>query len=854
MKRTLLILTLVFLSVKSMAQTVTFTGSGGWFETAFAKWEPVTGATSYNVYYTGGGQTNVKIDNQLIRSYGSYFRADVMGLAAGSYTLTVKPVISGAEAAGSTTGTLNVIAHDRSGFAFNGGRVPGAYQANGTPKENAVILYLTENNKNTVSLTVSGATTNPCVGLQTILDGYKKGKETKPLIIRMIGQVKTKGFSYLLGGDIVIENGITNTNTASSYITFEGVGEDATADGWGIRVKNAANIEIRNIGSINCSSSEGDNIGLQQNNAYVWVHNCDFFYGDAGGDADQAKGDGALDSKKSNYVTFSYNHFWDSGKCNLLGLSEGADPGYVTYHHNWYDHSDSRHPRVRYYSAHIYNNYYDGNSKYGAGSTLGSDLFMEANYFRNCKYPMLTSMQGSDVYNPSTGVNDYKNYPTFSEEDGGSIKAFNNYMVGQSRFVPYGDATYTVAGKIDATTDFDAYVVSSRSETVPASVLSRYGNNGYNNFDTNSAVMYQYTPDSPEVAKTKVEQYAGRLNGGDFKWTFNNAVDDVSYAVNAPLKAALTGYTTSLQAVQGETIVVPSAQTLVVTSGSLSQDVVTDEAIETTVLTWGGDATDATVTGLPANGITFVKNTTNKTITISGTPTASVSFSVSTTGSAGTSVAQTGTISLNAVNPTPVPSGDMVHNFTASGKTSGFYSITGSINSTNGSVTYDGLSLTSRLKMESSTSIDFTTTAVSTLVLVFDGDFVKRVKVDGVNYTASGGIVTVSNLAAGTHSITKGDTTNLFYIKTTYNTTTLGIDAVSKSSLAVYPNPVQDTLNINLQDAEIQQIQVYTLGGALVKSQKGNQSAIDMNGLSTGTYVVKVTSNQGVLTKLIIKK
>ncbi|WP_343696330.1 hypothetical protein [Flavobacterium sp.] len=124
------------------------------------------------------------------------------------------------------------------------------------------------------------------------------------------------------------------------------------------------------------TAAEGDNIGLQQDNDYVWVHNCDLFYGDAGSDADQIKGDGALDCKNSTYITFSYNHFWDNGKASLLGLSEGTTSGlYITYHHNWFDHSDSRHPRVRYYSAHIYNNYYDGNSKYGAGSTLGSSVF-----------------------------------------------------------------------------------------------------------------------------------------------------------------------------------------------------------------------------------------------------------------------------------------------------------------------------------------------------------------------------------------------------------------------------------------------------------------------------------------------
>ena len=119
---------------------------------------------------------------------------------------------------------------------------------------------------------------------------------------------------------------------------------------------------------MNCDSDEGDNIGLQQDNSYIWVHNCDLFYGHAGSDGDQAKGDGALDAKRSKYLTISYNHFWDTGKSNLLGLGEGTTADYyATYHHNWYDHSDSRHPRVRFFSTHVYNNYYDGVSKYGVG-------------------------------------------------------------------------------------------------------------------------------------------------------------------------------------------------------------------------------------------------------------------------------------------------------------------------------------------------------------------------------------------------------------------------------------------------------------------------------------------------------
>ena len=299
---------------------------------------------------------------------------------------------------------------------------------------------------------------------------------------------------------------------------------------------------------MNVDSKEGDNIGLQQDNQYVWVHNNDFFYGHAGSDKDQVKGDGALDCKLSTYITFSYNHFWDNGKSNLLGLKEGTSEGYyITYHHNWYDHSDSRHPRVRYYSAHVYNNYYDGNAKYGAGSTLGSSVFMEANYFRNCKYPMMTSLQGTDVYASGT-KRDPTNNGTFSKEAGGTIKAYNNYMEGSYTFIPYGASKYilkgeeTAIGDIDSKVDFDAYVVTSRDAKVPATVKSYSGENTYNNFDTDKSIMYSYTVDSPEQAVANVRAYAGRVQGGDFKWNFDNSVDDASSDVNQKLKDALMAY------------------------------------------------------------------------------------------------------------------------------------------------------------------------------------------------------------------------------------------------------------------------------------------------------------------------
>jgi pectate lyase len=737
----LLSLLLMLLPLVLRAQTLTIVESAGWLESAYVRWQPIAAAQSYNVYYSGAGIVNQKIDNQLIRSYGSYYRADVPGLAAGTYTLKIVPVISGVEGAATVTSSLAVQAQDRAGFAFSNGRVPGAYNADGTVKSNAVILYITQNTKNTVSLNVTGATVNPCVGLQTILEGFKKGRDARPLLIRLVGQITD--LSYMQSGDIVIEN----NNFASSYITLEGVGNDAVADGWGIRVKNASNVEIRNIGSMNCDSDEGDNIGLQQDNDYIWVHNVDFFYGHAGSDPDQAKGDGALDAKKSTYVTFSYNHFWDTGKSNLLGLSESTTQGlYITYHHNWYDHSDSRHPRVRYFSAHVYNNYYDGNAKYGAGSTLGSSVFMEGNYFRNCKYPMLTSMQGTDVYNPATQTNDYNNMPIFSNEDGGTIKAFDNYMVGQLRFVPYGAAGYP-----RSTVDFDAYVATSRGQIIGSSVVSAYGNNTYNNFDTNPAIMYAYTPDSPTGAQGKVTQFGGRVMGGDFKWTFNNAVDDASSAVNVPLQTALVNYHTGLVSVQGDGPVVP-----------------------------------------PGGG-----------------------------GGSGTA--------------------GMVHNFTLAGTTSSFYTITGNLSTSQGTVVYNGLTLTQCLKLESSTNVSFTTIADATLTLVFNDTFSGTIKVDGVSQTVSAGRLTMA-LAAGAHQITKGTTANLYYMSTAYAGPLATRKQQEELSIKVYPNPAADIVMVAWKSTR--EFALYTVTGTLLKTGITNQP-LDLKDVKPGVYLIVIRDEEG---------
>jgi pectate lyase len=211
------------------------------------------------------------------------------------------------------------------------------------------------------------------------------------------------------------------------------------------------------------------------------------------------------------------------------------------------------------------------------------------------------------------------------------------------------------------------------------------------------------SPDSPTVARDKTMQYSGRVSGGDISWTFNNAVDDTSDAVNTGLMSLLQNYTSSMVFVQGESGSSTSAQTLLIASNN-SQTVASGTAISPMVFTWGGTATDVNVSGLPNAGISFVKNTSNKTVTISGTPTANLDFTITTIGTSGSSVSGTGSITVTTTGTNP--QGNEVHNFTASGLNSSFYTFTSAnMNSTDGSASYDGISFTKRLKIESSTEI-----------------------------------------------------------------------------------------------------------------------------------------------------
>ena len=667
--------------IDNPAGVIQITEAKGWQESAYLKWAPFEGASSYNVYVD-----DKKIDAQLVRQYASYYRADVLGLKAGTYSVKVVPVnAEGTEIDGANTASnLVVKSYNREGFAHFKYDGVGAYNNDGTLKAGAKVLYITAKTAKTVSTTVNTGKSETITGLQSIIDAYSKGKDKTPIAFRIIGKVSLSDLDHISSSAEGLQ-----VKGATMNMTFEGVGDDATVYGFGFLLREAVSVEFRNFAIMRCLD---DAMSLDTKNSHVWIHNMDLFYGKKGSAADQAKGDGTVDIKgDSKYVTVAYNRFWDNGKASMCGMKSETGENWITYHHNWFDHSDSRMARVRTMSVHMYNNYYQHNDVYGIGATKGSSVFMESNYFDGVKRPIMSSKQGTDAMGDGT----------FSGEDGGLIKAYGNVFANKPDNFSY--ITYA-----DNNTSFDAYEVSAPSEQVPASVKTLVGGTSYNNFDTNSNLMYAYAADKAEDVPAIVEGFygAGRLNHGDIDFV----IPDETVVTNGhqqpwpALASILDAYTSGVVKVFGESNA----------SG---------EGGET-----GGSGEGGSTGG-------------------------------STGGSEGGSTV------------TPIE-GTVLVTFTGSKPSSSIVTVSGNYTTNKGTATIDGTSYSTCVKMESATNISVTVDKKVTMTLYFSSaDTKTNAKIDGkkpaeVNAVIDSTAKTMTvTLDAGSHTITKQDTCNLFGIK-----------------------------------------------------------------------------------------
>ena len=163
------------------------------------------------VSYSSNNTTWTNINSNLIRydSSTKTARADILGLNAGNYTIKVNNTEKT-----STTPTISVTADDTSGYGHFDSSTSnkkistgiGAYNNDGTLKSNANVIYVTNDNKNTIIY-------NGNTGLVNILKAQTTS--STPLCVRIIGRISTNQFNYKSDAPRLADN----SNLKSDFFT-----------------------------------------------------------------------------------------------------------------------------------------------------------------------------------------------------------------------------------------------------------------------------------------------------------------------------------------------------------------------------------------------------------------------------------------------------------------------------------------------------------------------------------------------------------------------------------------------------------------------------------------------------------
>lgn len=206
----------------------------------------------------------------------------------------------------------------------------------------------------------------------------EKNKSTTPAIV-------------WLSGTFVASDGRDSSSPwfdikRTSNITIYGT-NSFKMDKVGFFLNEAQNIIIRNIYIVQPKADNGADAISMQESKNVWVDHCTFESVNQEKDYE----DGSCDiTHATSGVTVSWCHYIKTQKSSLVGHSNSATEDVAitaTFHHNFFDGSSSRHPRVRFGKVHVYNNFYNGCTTYGVGSAYGAMVLMEHNSFDNVRLP-----------------------------------------------------------------------------------------------------------------------------------------------------------------------------------------------------------------------------------------------------------------------------------------------------------------------------------------------------------------------------------------------------------------------------------------------------------------------------------
>lgn len=500
--------------------TLNITSYSGYNEGAYIEFDKISNVSlsDYQVYYKKSGQTTeTQIDNELIRETDNGIRADIVGLASGEYTITAK--LNGSSA--SVEKDVTVYNFDRSGYAhFNSSVGVGAYNNDGTLKDNALVVYVNEATKNTVTATINDKT---YTGLVNIIKAQKNS--SNPLVIRIIGRVAAATWNEITYDYSSIKSSeITDIN--GNVLPQESLTQDQIISG-GYNTLNTEKYSMLNglTNRIKYSErtykDEDETIVDKYEQFDSYYNMCDIdsvsnvTIEGIGTDAEIFQW--GFTWKKCNYIEVRNLTFTDypEDACSF----EGGNNSYVNTYGNYWVHNNTFNVGKNYWDV-----CYEQDKPSGDGATdfkYCNSITSSYNKFDSCKK---TGLVGGDDKNYTRNVTFHHNYyykvgsrlPLGRQAN---IHIYNNYYydcttaqdIRANAFV-LSEYNYfyscKVPQKVTTTSkyqytvikSFNDYYDSCSNESQATAVSSRTttldglckpdGTTDYTNFDTNSSLFY----------------------------------------------------------------------------------------------------------------------------------------------------------------------------------------------------------------------------------------------------------------------------------------------------------------------------------------------------------------------------
>lgn len=177
---------------------------------------------------------------------------------------------------------------------------------------------------------------------------------------------------FAVSGTIVTD---TPRIAVTSHKTIDGRGQNVVLTGSGLGLLEVENVIVHDIRISGASGPGRDGMSIARGSHDVWIDHVSF----------DDFTDGLLDiTLGATDVTVSWCHFSNHDKVMLIG-ADVADTGdadiRVTLHHNFFEGTNQRHPRLRYGRVHAFNNLLERWGHYGMASSQNGQLLSENNVF-----------------------------------------------------------------------------------------------------------------------------------------------------------------------------------------------------------------------------------------------------------------------------------------------------------------------------------------------------------------------------------------------------------------------------------------------------------------------------------------